>query len=111
MRTFSLQLNPGGEQCMDVRLPVDPAARRFEREHAEAVRHKPHVLAPDGLAADVASEAEGHIGRPKGRDPRNEKRGRSPNPFQGTQMTSRSSELDSGSDESGGEHHVLDVRV
>ncbi len=96
---------------MDVRLPVDSAARRFEREHAEEVRHKPHALAPDGLAADAASEAEGRIGRPKGRDPRDEKRGRQPNapPEPRAESHGRGSEPES--DAPGGPHSVLDVRV
>lgn len=96
---------------MDVRLPADSSARRFEREHAEVARHKPHVLAPDGLAADMASEAEGHVGRPKARDPRGDRRGKSPHPFQGPQAMPGAPDPASGPDEPDGEHHVLDVRV
>jgi hypothetical protein len=96
---------------MDVRLTLqaDPATGRFEREHAEAAKHKPHVLAPEDIAADVASEAEGHVGRPRAKDPREERKGKPKHPPQDHLLPSDASS-DPGSDESG-EHHILDVRV
>ncbi len=95
---------------MDVRvtLPADPAGR-FERENAGAAKHKPHVFAPDGIAADVASEADSYVGRPRAKDPREERKGKPKHPPEAGPIIA-DAPPDLGSDESG-EHHVLDVRV
>ena len=97
---------------MDVRvtLPADPAGR-FEREHAEAAKHKPHVFAPEDIAADVASEADGHVGRPKAKDAREDRKGKPKHPSESSLLPSDGSEPASGSDQPDGEHHILDVRV
>ena len=81
---------------MDVRLPADIAARRFEREHAEAARHKPHVFAPEGIAADVASEADGQVSRPKRKNPRDERKGKPAHSFQAHTPPFDASASDSG---------------